>query len=682
MSFSELQGHFPASAGGYVHASYANGDRLEQRGQEGAWLTDSYDANVAQAAGSPHGAFAARHAGCGAPGSFGAFSPVDYNTGCGQMNTFFVEGSESREAFGGAGGCDHFGSSAGSGGCTGYDSYTRSGRLSGCGGCQSSDRGAERRDYRQQERQTASVAAPTPMALPVGLLTHSTAWTGSQMTNNSWSPSSGNAEQDLARQGNATGACFFKMLLPQHIVPVIIGKDGVRLQAIARESSCALQVSAQNDFFPGTGDRIVIGSGTMSSLEWCIALLLRRIEHVAKNASRMFCKFVIPSSAVSSIIGRNGEEMKRLNSSTGCLISVSPRVEGIQERLVLIAGEFDGLQRAVNTILREVQKDRHLREHMQLKYDIDVPIGAWRGGSSAAKDPGTPLLDPEAAANFTKRELLEYLQKAAPKEILHKYHLLGQMKNMVRTKAHPEIMDAVRETWTVRGGASGCQVRNDLAADWDGFWGADIDQHEEWSGSEAEDAEGNLNAVSLAVKTTEAAKAQGGPKEDVKPEGVYMRFFDKSGFEGAGLLPPDGKHFGGHAAAKSPNVSNLIDFDECNREASGGRIESACDPHVVAAISSAGSLNEVLSGLPAGMREPFERLMTAEVNSRVAAEVAKLAAKQDRMEAALAAHCVGREARSLCRETLWLWRSCVRGAGDAASVCCDPRPPGGQGGFL
>jgi hypothetical protein len=248
------------------------------------------------------------------------------------------------------------------------------------------------------------------------------------------------------------GPCFLKMLMPNHIAGALIGKEGIMIGEIVMRTRCQMQISEVDNFFPGTTDRIVVMGGTMKDLEKCIQLSLRRLKEVSgkserKDKSQLLTKLAVPSSAVSGLIGHQGDKVKKLSDQMNCRINMSGRVEGMKERLVLICGEFDDLVDAVIAIARDIQGDAHLKDNLHLKYDhVRLPLGAWSAERAQPADPDVPLIPAEHSQYYTKREIIEYLHKAAPREILLKHKLLGNMKNTLKSKGGDLLKEALKDT--------------------------------------------------------------------------------------------------------------------------------------------------------------------------------------------------------------------------------------------
>jgi len=245
------------------------------------------------------------------------------------------------------------------------------------------------------------------------------------------------------------------MLMPNHIAGALIGKEGVMIGEILMRTRCQMQISEVDTFFPGTTDRIVVMGGSMEGLEECIKMSLKRLKEVSSKADRteksqLLCKLAVPSSAVSGLIGHQGDKVKKLSDQMNCRINMSGRVEGMKERLVLICGEYGHLVKAVIAIAREIQGDPHLKDNLHMKYEIRLPLGAWSGDKIQPADPGVPLIPPDHAQCYTKREIIEYLHKAAPREILLKHNLLGNMKNTLKSKGSETLREALRDTMDSR----------------------------------------------------------------------------------------------------------------------------------------------------------------------------------------------------------------------------------------
>ena len=227
-----------------------------------------------------------------------------------------------------------------------------------------------------------------------------------------------------------TGPAFCKMLMPNHLAGAIIGKNGKTIADIESRTNCELQVSGAKDFFPGTNDRIVIMSGEWKGVEECIRLVLGKLYGVSQQSNdrqpdrSLLTKMAVPSSAVNMIIGRKGEVIKKFQMATNCKVNVSRRAEGFEfyERILLIAGEYNNLVNAAVLLCRDIQGDPHLKEHMHLQYDIELPMSVWSEDKAGVADPATHLIHPKHAASYSKKELIAYLHKVESVDVENKPH--------------------------------------------------------------------------------------------------------------------------------------------------------------------------------------------------------------------------------------------------------------------
>jgi len=142
--------------------------------------------------------------------------------------------------------------------------------------------------------------------------------------------------------------------------------------------------------------------------------------------------------------------VKQLSISTGCSINISPRLPGMQERLVQIVGEYRGLINAVNSVNKIVQSDAHMQGHVNITYDINLPPGAWSADGFKVANRNVPLIHMDDTHEYTKRQLIEYLKMAAPHEILMKYCLLVSVQRAMKVKKVSELAMAVKETYQLR----------------------------------------------------------------------------------------------------------------------------------------------------------------------------------------------------------------------------------------
>lgn len=242
------------------------------------------------------------------------------------------------------------------------------------------------------------------------------------------------------------------MLVPNYVAGAVIGNAGLMIGEIELISSCRVHISEVTDFFPGTEDRIIVMDGTLSAIEECLSLILRKLLELADPDRRLHTKLAVPRSAVSGLIGIGGKMIQGLSSETGCSIHIRRRLPEISERLVVLSGAYSPLVEAVKQICRHVQTDANLQKHLVLKYPgVKLQLGAWEIGARLARL-DMPIIHPEDVSVYTKRELIEYLRATAPRDMLAKRRLLGSVRNVQKSTSLSELADVVAETWVLMAG--------------------------------------------------------------------------------------------------------------------------------------------------------------------------------------------------------------------------------------
>lgn len=302
------------------------------------------------------------------------------------------------------------------------------------------------------------------------------------------------------------GPCYLKLLAPSHFVGAIIGKEGANISEIELLTRCQLQLSSTNRFFPGTTDRIIVMGGQLKNLLDCLSVVLRRLSDACgQDHKPFFIKLVVPNSSVSALIGRSGQASRQLSNRTGCCINISSRVEGLQERLVLLSGLPENVYQAASSVCCDVQHDPNLAQHMQLKYNIHLPLGVWAGDKAGPAEPAVPLISPSAAKGLSKRVLVSYLQKASPRRILIKYRLLGKIDRAVKSNSMEVIFLAVAETWHER---SGNAEDTSWAYDMDEGFYQDVHSVDDWEEVEDDEIADSCHQKETGLHDLEPAEAK------------------------------------------------------------------------------------------------------------------------------------------------------------------------------
>mmetsp|Transcript_62706 Transcript_62706/g.149601 ORF Transcript_62706/g.149601 Transcript_62706/m.149601 type:complete len:424 (+) Transcript_62706:146-1417(+) len=262
------------------------------------------------------------------------------------------------------------------------------------------------------------------------------------------------------------GLWYLKILLPNHLVGSVIGKHGAHVLAIETESDCEVRVSKAEDRYPGTTDRVVVMSGEPAGLRHCLEMVMSRMHHPTDrdcSGKNHMAKLAIPCTAVNIVIGHKGEAVRQVRLATDCKVTVLKDIPGFHERIVLIGGYLSNVTEAVWMVCRAIQRDKLLKEYMDVSYDAHLPLGIWHGDKPLSSE--VALIDPQDTGKYSKRQLILYLTEAAPQEVLLRYRLVGQVHNILKSNTLDTLTRAVAETFKARaaeGGLDGTATVSDL----------------------------------------------------------------------------------------------------------------------------------------------------------------------------------------------------------------------------
>lgn len=187
------------------------------------------------------------------------------------------------------------------------------------------------------------------------------------------------------------GPCYLKMLVNNLVAGSIIGKNGSIITSIEQQTGCTLKLSPSNCYFPKTTERVVVMSGKLEEINNAVLIILDKAKeiasqyaydpHVGHQLSKLSCKLVVPKSAVSGIIGKEGQQVKELQASTLARIHISVREEGLNERTVTISGTPSAMQNAALRIIQAIQNSPNLKDHMYVVYNKHLNSIASSGGN-------------------------------------------------------------------------------------------------------------------------------------------------------------------------------------------------------------------------------------------------------------------------------------------------------------
>ena len=164
--------------------------------------------------------------------------------------------------------------------------------------------------------------------------------------------------------GGIKGSVFLKLLVPDRLAGVIIGRAGAGIAELEQETGASMRLSGSRIYFPGTSERVMVAGGDMASIEGLISLLVAKLNDQPADAPQITLRLVLTNSACSCIIGKGGEVIKSISTQTGCTIRASDRIEHPSpERIVDIRSQaIANVVKAATEIVRRIQDDVSFKE--------------------------------------------------------------------------------------------------------------------------------------------------------------------------------------------------------------------------------------------------------------------------------------------------------------------------------
>lgn len=181
----------------------------------------------------------------------------------------------------------------------------------------------------------------------------------------------------------------------------IIGKGGSSINELQSQSGARIQLSRNQEYFPGTSDRIIMVSGTYNEILRAMELILEKLVNEAEESSdaesRSKVRLVVPNSSCGGIIGKGGSNIKSLIEESQADIKISPQEHnyvGVNDRLVTVMGTFDQQMSAISHILSKLLEDSHYPQSLNSPFTYAVS-GGYPGGYGVP----SPAYNPSYGSN-------------------------------------------------------------------------------------------------------------------------------------------------------------------------------------------------------------------------------------------------------------------------------------------
>ncbi|GBG80468.1 hypothetical protein CBR_g30931 [Chara braunii] len=202
-------------------------------------------------------------------------------------------------------------------------------------------------------------------------------------------------------ENSSDTASTVRFLISNASAGSVIGKGGSTISEFQIQSGARIQLSRNREFFPGTTERVILLSGSVSAILTALHLILSKISTEDSGGSppdtnkTSQVRLIVPNAVCGGIIGKGGATIRSFVEDSGANIKLSSQdqaLPGVTDRVVTITGTLDQQLRAVALIVTKMSEDPNylLYANMPISYpvpDYYVP----------ARDPYVPVRDPYIA---------------------------------------------------------------------------------------------------------------------------------------------------------------------------------------------------------------------------------------------------------------------------------------------
>ncbi|GMG99449.1 hypothetical protein Nepgr_001289 [Nepenthes gracilis] len=194
-------------------------------------------------------------------------------------------------------------------------------------------------------------------------------------------PSAPHKALDLGDMENPT--TYIKFLVSNAAAGSVIGKGGSTISDFQSQSGARIQLSRNQEFFPGTSDRIIMISGkadeVLKATDLILNKLLSEIQTEDGDDAELKSKvrLVVPNCCCGAIIGKGGATIKSFIEDSQAGIKISPQDNvylGLSDRLVTLTGSLEEQMRAIDLILCKLTEEPNYLQFMNAPFSY--PVGS------------------------------------------------------------------------------------------------------------------------------------------------------------------------------------------------------------------------------------------------------------------------------------------------------------------
>ncbi|KAK4765130.1 hypothetical protein SAY86_026220 [Trapa natans] len=174
---------------------------------------------------------------------------------------------------------------------------------------------------------------------------------------------------------------YVRFLVSNAAAGSVIGKGGATITDFQSQSGARIQLSRNNEFFPGTSDRVIMISGSIDDTLKAVELVLNKLmsEVPVENGNevdpRSKVRLIVPNSFCGGIIGKGGVTIKSFIEESQATIKISSQDDnyyGLNDRLVTVTGKLDEQIRAIDLILSKLSEDSHYPQSINTPFSYSA----------------------------------------------------------------------------------------------------------------------------------------------------------------------------------------------------------------------------------------------------------------------------------------------------------------------
>eukprot|EP00210_Caulerpa_lentillifera_P007268 g6953.t1 len=241
-----------------------------------------------------------------------------------------------------------------------------------------------------------------------------------------------------------------KFLLSNIAAGVIIGKGGTNITDLQQESNARIQLSRNNEFYPGTNERVMLISGTVKSVLTALFLILTKLAAMTKEANALdmskteslsqslasSLKIVMPAACCGAILGKGGKTVRQFVEDSGASIVILTQTyvgQDMDSRVISISGSIEQMLRAVALVITKVAADPKYINNVSLSvnynkhnyqsqttgypvYSSEDPVSPYSQCSPLAMPYSQTMIYPGAAYSHIDHPPVSYATTKHPTE--------------------------------------------------------------------------------------------------------------------------------------------------------------------------------------------------------------------------------------------------------------------------